>query len=492
MPAGNTNFPTSLDSHSGGSPKGFAQQTNLLSTQLSSGIDNAVVSIPVVSTTGFPSVGAVVIDSEVIFYGSIDATHFLTAVRASDGTTAASHSNGASVSQVPIAANHNDVAAAIVATETKMGTGASTPTSGTVMGGTGTGTSSWRQIVQGDIDYSSLGSVLRSNNYIIDGDAEADSRGSINPVPNNTYFADRWFSCQQTANCFRYLWSTGWAETGLDLNVYFLLRALSANQKYGMAQGIENSLTKQLLGRTISCRALVACSNTAINPIKMALLKWTSTADTLTKPIVSSWNAAGTPPTWAGSYTQLGIATASPAINTMTELKIEGISVPTDSNNLVLVIWSDSTTMSIGHDLDITNVSIEQGAKVSGAFPRRLQALEYAICQRYHQRWWRSASGLVLPMACTTTTAAVAAIKLPYPMRTSPTLVLSPALANFQLVLPATTVALSTLTLSNQNPWNFDGGKLDATVASGLTAGQAIHLGVTSAANSYLAFDAEI
>lgn len=61
-------------------------------TALSSGITAGDASIPVVSTTGFNSIGYIKIESEIITYTSIDATHFLGCGRGQNGTIAVSHS----------------------------------------------------------------------------------------------------------------------------------------------------------------------------------------------------------------------------------------------------------------------------------------------------------------------------------------------------------------------------------------------------------------
>jgi len=80
---------------------------NGLSTVLSSSVDNIVTTIPVTSTTGFPSVGYVVIDSEVIKYTSTNATNFLGCTRGADGTSASSHTTNALVKAAAVADHHN-------------------------------------------------------------------------------------------------------------------------------------------------------------------------------------------------------------------------------------------------------------------------------------------------------------------------------------------------------------------------------------------------
>lgn len=69
------------------------------SSTLNGGIDNVVTTITVADTTSFTSAGAILIDNEYITYSGKTATDFTGCVRGADGTTAASHSNGALVVQ---------------------------------------------------------------------------------------------------------------------------------------------------------------------------------------------------------------------------------------------------------------------------------------------------------------------------------------------------------------------------------------------------------
>lgn len=152
MPAGVTAFPGALDAVA--SATGFALAVNGLATLLTNNLNTSDTTVLVTSTTGFPSKGLISIGDptsssfEIISYTGVTATSFTGCTRGADGSTAASHATGETVASAPAAANHNDLAAAIIAAETKLGTGSSTPVSGSVLGGTGTGTSAWGTTVQ--------------------------------------------------------------------------------------------------------------------------------------------------------------------------------------------------------------------------------------------------------------------------------------------------------------------------------------------------------
>lgn len=136
---GTTKFPPALDS-----ADSLIRATNNARTTLTTSITAGSTTLAVASTGSFPASGVIQIDSEIILYTSKTAATFTGLTRGADSTTAASHASGVAVRGV-IAAIHTRVLGdAIRAGQAKQGTGASTPTSGAVMMGTGAGTSAWQ------------------------------------------------------------------------------------------------------------------------------------------------------------------------------------------------------------------------------------------------------------------------------------------------------------------------------------------------------------
>jgi hypothetical protein len=120
MTAGTTNFPGSLDSHTSASPLGFGEVNNQAYTLSTAAHTNSVTTITVASTSAFPSKGYLVIKREIVSYTGTTSTTFTGCTRGVGGTTAAAFLSSTLVEQVPVAANHNDLAAAIVAVETEL------------------------------------------------------------------------------------------------------------------------------------------------------------------------------------------------------------------------------------------------------------------------------------------------------------------------------------------------------------------------------------
>jgi len=166
--AGSTNFPSSLDSHTGASPLGFGEVNNQAYTKTTASHTNSVTTITVASTALFPSKGFIVVKREIISYTGTTATTFTGCTRGVGGTTAAAFLSGTLVEQVVVAANHNDLAAAIVAVETVLGPGitASYGVVRKIAEVSGTGAS-------GVLEFSSIPSSYRSLRVIWMGKSDA-------------------------------------------------------------------------------------------------------------------------------------------------------------------------------------------------------------------------------------------------------------------------------------------------------------------------------
>jgi hypothetical protein len=98
---------------------------NQLSTVLNGSLDASQTTVTVTSTTGFPTVGFITVDSEVIKYTSTNSTQFLSCTRGADGTGATTHSSGATVKHAVTAAHHNALKDEVKAVESDLVNGMS-------------------------------------------------------------------------------------------------------------------------------------------------------------------------------------------------------------------------------------------------------------------------------------------------------------------------------------------------------------------------------
>ena len=123
--------------------------------------------ITVASTTAtpaFPASGTISIDNEVITYTAKTATTFTGCVRGADGTTAAVHTAvGAVVNHYETALHHSVLASALIAAETKLGTGATTPVANRALLSVGAGASVWQAVMSRLLNYTAGGADLMNN-----------------------------------------------------------------------------------------------------------------------------------------------------------------------------------------------------------------------------------------------------------------------------------------------------------------------------------------
>lgn len=159
MATGVTNFPGSLDT-----AVTLLSQVNDCETLLNASITDSATSLSLVDGSLFPSAGIARIENEYIKWDSkADANTLSSLTRGAYGSVAASHSSAVDVKMTLMAGYHNVLTDAIIAIETKIGTGADTATSNDVFVGTGAGTSGWAKIVNANIDASAAIAISKLN-----------------------------------------------------------------------------------------------------------------------------------------------------------------------------------------------------------------------------------------------------------------------------------------------------------------------------------------
>lgn len=352
--AGTTNYPGSLDSHTGGDPFGFAEVGNYIYTLTTLAHTAVVTTITVASTTGFASRGLLIVGREIVSYTGKTSTTFTGCTRGTDGTTAAAFGVGALVGSAPVAANHNDLAAAIVAIETKLGTGS-------VVGG----------------------SDIPRRNRLINGCMRVQQQTTVGTT-DDSYTLDQWTLLLEAASAAAVAQETSDVPTNGSNRALRLTVGSGEDNKFGVVNIIEFLDCSDLRGKKVSLQAKLKAT-TAITDVRMAVLEWTGTADSVTSDVVSSWGSAGTNPTLATNWAYLGTpANLSPTTSWAT-YRVENLTVGASANNLAVFIWCEDESTTVTTDiLRITDVQLEEGAACM-AFERRLLALERALCERYFQ-----------------------------------------------------------------------------------------------------------
>lgn len=207
---GTTLFPGAQDSHVGGNPFGFQVLANLLGTSLVGNHSPAATTINAASTTTWESRGWFVLRNpdplsailpELCTYTSKNATQFLGVTRGAGGTAAKSWNDGTLIELAPVAAMHDDLAAAIVAMQGKLGiSAAASPVDAAAVDllliGTAAGRTKFGQAQRGSIAAAAVGrdQIDWTDMPLTVADVplnQSISSNSLTPVQFNTERIDR-------------------------------------------------------------------------------------------------------------------------------------------------------------------------------------------------------------------------------------------------------------------------------------------------------------
>jgi hypothetical protein len=210
-------------------------------------------------------------------------------------------------------------------------------------------------------------SNMQPFNRIINGGFQVAQRGTSFTSGSNdddTYNLDRWYVLSDGNDIVDITQTTtvptDAAKNSIGLDVE------TVDKKFGIAQIIENVNCVDAIGGavTLSFQAKVSAT-TDLDNVKCAIVAWSGTADTVTSDIISAWGVEGTNPTLIASATYEN----SPAnLNVTTSFATYSVTATVDTastTNLILFIWSDVTTTTLGDFLYITNVQLEKGSTAS-------------------------------------------------------------------------------------------------------------------------------
>ncbi len=384
MTAGTTNFPGSLDSHTGASPLGIGEVNNQAYTLSTADHTNSVTTVTVASTAKFASKGYIVVKREIISYTGTTATTFTGCTRAVGGTTATAFLSGTLVEQVPVAANHNDLAAGLVAVETAMG--------------------------------ARLAYLTRKNR-VINGCMRLKQRVTM-PTTDDSYTLDRWTLLLEAANAAVVTQETSDVPTDGSPRALKLTVGSGEDNKFGIATYLETLDVRDLRGKTVSLQAKLKAT-AAITDVRMAVLEWTGTADSVTSDVVGTWGSAGTNPTLATSWAYRGTPANLSVTTSWATYRVEGLTVGASANNLAVFVWCEDETTTVTTDyLLVTDVQLEEGPTCSG-MERRPQWQEELACFRWLYVYSAEPIGVAYTNTILTTDNCQ---QLPVPMRTSPSI----------------------------------------------------------------------
>lgn len=218
-------------------------------------------------------------------------------------------------------------------------------------------------------------------NILINGDFNVAQRGlTLASITDDTYGPDRWYGLTQTAAI-----SGARQSVSVNMRPYLLTQIQASAQRFGLAQIVEfnNSFPRRSSRLTFFGRVNVSTSQ----PLRIAILEWTGTANSVTSDVVNSWtNGTYT----AGNFflgsnltvTKVGVLT--PLANTWTDFWVSGVS-GNSVTNLIVMIWTEGTAAQ-NFTMQLANCGLMAMAGPPEVFIPKPTDLEFMQCYRYYQK----------------------------------------------------------------------------------------------------------
>lgn len=228
---------------------------------------------------------------------------------------------------------------------------------------------------------------LGFRNMVINGDMRIAQRGtsftSTGSANNdNTYNLDRWVLLSDGNNTVNVSQSTEVPTGGLNS---LAMTVVTANRKFGVAQIIEQQNIVGVQNQTVWLSFKARTSGSSLSNIKAVVLAWTGTADSVTRDVVSAWNADGVTPTWATNWVAENTPSNLGVTNSWGEYRLSALCDASNIRNLAVFIWNDDTSTTANDILYVDDVQLEINNSPT-PFERRPTAVELAICKRYYEK----------------------------------------------------------------------------------------------------------
>ena len=166
-------------------------------------------------------------------------------------------------------------------------------------------------------------------------------------------------------------------------------------------------------------------------------------------------------------------------------------SISTSVTNIIVFIWSDSTSTTVGEQFYITNVQLERGEFENPKFQNEDYGTTLRKCQRYYWQTGRSAASYTVAGSGTSANATTGYIHIPHPpMRAAGTVTENGDTFMYDGSGNSAVTALTTMTTAVEGTWAYLTASGGGLVLSGGGAGIQWYTNNTTA--DWIAVDSEL
>ena len=102
-----------------------------------------------------------------------------------------------------------------------------------------------------------------------------------------------------------------------------------------------------------------------IDNARIGILKWNSTADTITSDVVATWASDGTDPTLATNWSYENTPANLALTNAWQRFTVENVTVDSDTTNIAIFIWTDDGTITASDAIGFSEWQCNPGATVN-------------------------------------------------------------------------------------------------------------------------------
>lgn len=240
--------------------------------------------------------------------------------------------------------------------------------------------------------------LVLSDNLLVNGDFIIDQqmRGAVYTSSSHFlnsddfYTLDQWNLLSDGNNIVSVTRDTTAANIPSGSRAAVKLVVVTANKKFGLVQFVEQRASREVIGgvASLSFKARTTSAK-VINNMRVGILTWSSTADTLTSDVVNTtnWGAAGTNPTLATNWTYENVPVNLALTTSWQTFQVENVPIDTASGaNVAVFFWIDDTDAAVNDELWLADVMLVPG-EVALPIRRRPVAEEGLLASYFLEVW---------------------------------------------------------------------------------------------------------
>lgn len=141
---------------------------------------------------------------------------------------------------------------------------------------------------------------------------------------------------------------------------------LDANDQGGLAYIVPNETVQDYIANgKMSFGIQLKTTAATISNARIGVIKWTGTADAVTKELVGTWASDGTNPTLATSLSYENTPANIGLTTSWARHTVEDVTVDSDTKNIILFVWTNDGTITASDVIGFSEWQLNPGATVN-------------------------------------------------------------------------------------------------------------------------------